>query len=275
VAPASACPHCHHKIRPYDNIPVLSWLVLRGRCRECEKPISPRYIIVEVLLAGLFLACYARFGLTPTAVKFCVFSFFLVGLIFTDAEWKLLPDALTLPGIVIGIAFSVVSPINDIAALLLPSLNLPAVGVGWRASSFIQSIVGAVIGAAFIYGAGALYSRTRGHQGMGMGDVKLMAMLGAFLGSTLTVVTIFAASIAGSIFGLCTIVYVWEKRWQRQIERRRLAPDLAGRRAWRSALAVYRHYQLPFGVFLGGMGLMCAFYGRQLVEWYGRTFFGI
>jgi leader peptidase (prepilin peptidase)/N-methyltransferase len=275
IAPASACPSCRRQIRPYDNIPVLSWFILRGRCRHCATPISPRYVLVEAFLALLFVGCYARFGLTVTAAKFCVLSFLLLGLIFTDAEWKLLPDSLTLPGIFAGIAFSLLTPVNDIAAVFLPALNLPRGVSGWRAASLEQSVTGVIIGAAFIYGAGALYSRARGHHGMGMGDVKLMAMVGAFLGSTLTVVTIFAASIAGSIFGLATIAYVWEKRWKRQIERRRLTPDLARRRAWRSAVAVYRHYQLPFGVFLGGVGLMCAFYGRQMIAWYGRVFFGL
>src|SRR5262245_52699451 len=96
VAPRSACPHCEVPIRAYDNIPVISWIVLRGRCRSCRAPISPRYAAVELLVAGLFIASFLRFGFTLEAVKACVLSFLLVGLVLTDADCHLLPDGLTL-----------------------------------------------------------------------------------------------------------------------------------------------------------------------------------
>src|SRR3974377_893535 len=103
VRPRSSCPTCHSPIAWYDNVPVLSWLVLRGRCRQCRAHISPRYLLVELLTGLLFVACYSAFGWTLSTFKFCIFSFLLLGLIFTDAEHKLLPDALTLSGVAVGL----------------------------------------------------------------------------------------------------------------------------------------------------------------------------
>ena len=116
VFPSSACPKCHHQIKPYDNIPVVSWLLLGGRCRNCREPINPRYAVVELLVATLFLACYWRFGFSLTALKYAVFSFLTTGLVFIDAEHKLLPDALTLPGLVLGLVFSWFVPVFDVLA---------------------------------------------------------------------------------------------------------------------------------------------------------------
>src|SRR3954469_19864486 len=120
VRPGSACPNCHESIAFYQNIPVLSWLVLRGRCHHCRARISARYLAVELLTGTLFLACYLHFGLTLAALKYSVFGFLLLGLIFTDAETQLLPDKLTLPGIILGTVFSLVVPVNDLASQLLP-----------------------------------------------------------------------------------------------------------------------------------------------------------
>ncbi len=219
VRPGSACPNCKKPIRFYDNIPVLGWLFLRGRCRDCKAPISPRYLVVELLTGLLFLACYWHFGLTLATLKYCVFGFLLLGLIFTDAEMFLLPDKMTLPGLALGLVFSLFVPVNDLASQLLPGLVSLPVDSGLTAHllSLCDSILGAVVGSAFIYGAGAIYLRARGVEGMGFGDVKLMAMVGAFLGIKLTIFTIFTASIAGSIFGLSTVLIVWMKRTRRRI----------------------------------------------------------
>src|SRR6266516_7532713 len=124
--PPSRCPSCEAPIRPYDNVPVLSWLLLRGRCRHCKARISARYLVVELLTGALFLACYAYFGLTLAALKYCVLGFLLLGLIFTDAETFLLPDKMTLPGLAIGILFSLIVPVNDLASQLLSgAVSLP------------------------------------------------------------------------------------------------------------------------------------------------------
>src|SRR6202050_3239757 len=271
VTPRSACPRCKKFIAFYDNLPVVSWLILRGRCRHCKTKISPRYLVVEVLTASLFLGCYAYGGLTLTTLKFCVFGFLLLGLIFTDAETKLLPDKLTLPGLLLGLLFSLLVPVHDMASQFLPGiLNLPfSADLAARLFSLLDSLLGAALGASFIYGAGAIYLRWRGAEGMGFGDVKLMAMVGAFLGVKLTMFTIFSASLAGSFFGLTTVFVVWLKRTHRF--RKTLAnAQAARRRGWQSAQVVYRHYQMPFGVFLGSMALIAFFFGNRFLHWYGR-----
>src|SRR6266516_5714341 len=191
--PPSRCPSCEAPIRPYDNVPVLSWLLLRGRCRHCKARISARYLVVELLTGALFLACYWHFGLTLAMLKYCVFGFLLLGLIFTDAETKLLPNKLTLTGLGLGLVFSLLVPVNDLASQLLPGVvPLPmSSDVSWHLLSLLDALLGAAVGASFIYGAGAIYLRARGVQGMGFGDVKLMAMIGAFLGVKLTIFTLF------------------------------------------------------------------------------------
>lgn len=271
VRPRSACPHCKHPIEFYDNLPVLSWLILGGHCRYCKAKISARYLFIELLTGALFLACYAYFGLTLAMLKYCVFAFLLLGLIFTDAETKLLPDKLTLPGLFLGIFFSLLVPVHDLASQFLPGvLNLPfSADIASRLLSLMDALLGAMIGASFIYGAGAIYLRWRGVEGMGFGDVKLMAMVGAFLGVRLTILTIFAASIAGSLFGLTTVLAVWVKRTHRFM-RTRANAQAARRRAWQSAQMVYRYYQMPFGVFLGSMALVAFFFGNRFLTWYGR-----
>ena len=279
VSPRSGCPHCKRPIAFYDNVPVLSWIILRGRCRHCHMPISPRYLFVELLTGVLFLSIYAYFGITLAGLKYCVFGFLLLGLIFTDAETKLLPDRLTLPGLVLGVLFSLLVPVHDVASQYLPGvLNLPfSADISNRLLSLLDSLLGAAIGASFIYGAGAAYLRWRGTEGMGFGDVKLMGMVGAFLGVKLTIFTIFAASLGGSIFGLAAVFIVWIKRTRRFARQfanlkaaHRKLPELSPRaRAWQSAQMVYRHYQMPFGVFLGSMALLALFMGNPILHWYG------
>jgi leader peptidase (prepilin peptidase) / N-methyltransferase len=270
VWPGSACPKCSTPIKFYDNIPVLSWLILRGRCRRCSETISIRYMLVELLTGAMFLACYARFGLSFSALKCCVFAFLLLALIFTDAETKLLPNKLTLPGIAVGLLFSLFVPVNDLLTSLLPdAISLPvSAHVQWRFFSLLDSMLGAAVGASFIYGAGAIYLRWRGVQGMGFGDVKLMAMVGSFLGVRLTVLTIFAATLAGSFFGVGTVMLVWIKRTRRRMQRNQETASRARRRAWQSAQLVYRHYQMPFGVFLGSMAILSLFFGSGFLHWY-------
>jgi leader peptidase (prepilin peptidase) / N-methyltransferase len=266
----SACPNCKQPIAFYDNVPVLSWLLLRGRCRQCKAPISPRYLLIEVLTAALFLACSWHFGMTLATLKYWTLAFLLLGLIFTDAETKLLPDKMTLTGLGLGIVFSLFVPVNDLAAQFLP-VSLPVSSdVSSGLLSLADSLLGAAVGASFIYGAGAIYLRARGIEGMGFGDVKLMAMIGSFLGVKLTVFTIFAASIAGSIFGVSTILMVWVKRTRRFVERRHLTLHDARQRAWHSAQTMYRHYEMPFGVFLGSMAMLAFFFGKQFLDWYWR-----
>ncbi|HMK29447.1 MAG TPA: prepilin peptidase [Terriglobales bacterium] len=270
VFPGSACPKCKSAIRAYDNIPLVSWLLLRGRCRHCQAPISARYPAMELAVGLLWLGCYTQFGPTPSTLKYCAFSFLIVGLVFIDAEWKLLPDALTLPGLLLGVLFSLVAPVNDLLTRFVPGMLAMAhhAQASWRLLSLADSLLGAVVGAAFIYGVGYIYLRARGVEGMGLGDVKLMAMVGAFLGVKLTVMTMFGASLLGSVFGLWAILFVWIKRTRRRMERNREAAAVARRRAWQSARMVYRYYQIPFGVFLGSMAMVSLFFGNSALHWY-------
>ena len=270
VKPRSQCPQCQRPIAFFDNIPLLSWLILGGRCRQCKRAISVRYLFIELLTGGVFLACYWHFGLTLATLKYCVFGFLLLGLIFTDAETKLLPDKLTLPGLVLGLLFSLVVPVNDLASQFLPgAVNLPfGSDLVARLISALDALLGAAVGAGFIYGAGAIYLRWRGVEGMGLGDVKLMAMVGAFVGIKLTVFTIFTASLVGSLFGVGTVVLVWVKRTHRFM-RSQANAQAARRRGWQSAQMVYRFYQMPFGVFLGSMALLAFFFGNKFLHWYG------
>jgi leader peptidase (prepilin peptidase) / N-methyltransferase len=267
IHPGSACPQCKASIKFYDNIPVLSWLILRGHCRNCKAWISPRYLIVELLTAAIFLGCYAHFGLTLSLLKYCIFGFLILGLIFTDAETFLLPDKLTLTGLGAGLVLSFFVPVDDLLSEFF--LRVPDVSaLHLHLFSFFDSSLGAIVGASFIYGAGAIYLRARGVEGMGFGDVKLMAMVGAFLGTKLTIFTIFTASIAGSLFGVWTLFAVWVKRTRRRRERLHEPAREARRKAWASASIALRNYQMPFGVFLGSMAMLALFFGNDFLRWY-------
>ena len=270
VWPGSKCPKCDTPIKFYDNVPVLGWIMLRGKCRQCQQPISGRYVVVELLVGLLFFACYAKFGIALIALKCCVLGFLLLGLIFTDAETKLLPDKLTLPGLALGLIFSLVVPVNDLASQVLSGvISLPvSSNLSWHLLSLVDAMLGAAVGASFIYGAGAIYMRWRGIEGMGFGDVKLMAMVGAFLGVRLTVLTLFAATLAGSFFGLGTVLMVWWKRTRRRMAKNHDNAAAARRRAWQSARMVYRYYQMPFGVFLGSMAFLAFCFGDRFLRWY-------
>ncbi len=284
VSPGSACPVCEAPIAAYDNIPVLSWIILRGKCRRCKAPISPRYAAVELLTAALFLLSYLyapamanalpqqlNFPVSPNqyliALELCVLSFLLIGLIFTDAETKLLPDLLTKPGIALGLIFSLFVPLDGPAQRILPML------ANWRVISFFNSMAGAILGSAFIMGVALLYEAVRGTEGMGRGDVKLMALIGAFLGVKLTLVVLVMGSVIGSLFGMSLILWVWLKRLAR---RRKRHPAEAGSvsrsRAWQSATLIYRNFEIPFGVFLGTAALFSAFWGTALVHWYAGMY---
>lgn len=273
VKPRSACPHCGAPIRAYDNIPVLSWIVLRGRCRDCKAPISPRYAMVELLVAILFMGSFLRFGLTLEAVKVCTLGFFLIGLIFTDADWHLLPDGLTLTGLALGLVFSWFVPVDSFfTQMISPLWRGSLFANSWHVASLLDSLMGAAVGAAFIYGAGFVYLKWKGVEGMGFGDVKLMAMIGSFLGMRMTILIIFVAAVAGSLFGMALIFIVWRKRLRRRLQRGHEPPGTARQRAWRSARLLYRQFEIPFGSFLGSVALLMLFYGDDLARWYMKLF---
>jgi len=160
--------------------------------------------------------------------------------------------------------------VNDFASQWLPGLvSLPVSSdFSWHFLSLLDALLGAAAGAGFIYGAGAIYLRARGIEGMGFGDVKLMAMVGAFLGLKLTIFTLFTASIAGSFFGFWTVLAVWSKRTRRRMARQHESARVARRKGWESAVVALRRHQMPFGVFLGSMAMVAFFFGNHVLRWY-------
>jgi leader peptidase (prepilin peptidase) / N-methyltransferase len=260
VAPRSACPSCKTPIAAADNIPIISWLMLRGRCRHCKAPISARYLGVELLTGLLFATCVWQFGPTLVALKYIVFSFLILGLIFTDCENRLLPDLLTLPGFVLGLVFSLFIPMDGLFEYAYGT------SIDWRWLSLGDALLGAIIGGGFVWAAGELYFRMRGIAGMGFGDVKLLLLIGAFLGARMTTLTIFGASISAAVIGLILFPAVYRKRQRAASLQRRFAdPKERKQEAYDSAMRCMR---LPFGSFLGGAALFAVFFGDRLANWY-------
>ncbi len=265
VTPRSRCPSCKKPIQPYDNIPLLSWVLLRGRCRYCKARISVWYPAVELLTALLFVWCYYAFGISVASVKWVFFSCLVVVLTATDLRTRLLPDAVTWTGFGIGLAFSVASlPQDGIAVGLFYNL------LHWVPRAEIigvtDALVGAAFGGLFLLLAGRLYKLWRGREGMGLGDVKMMAMVGTFLGLRDTFLTILLGAILGSVIGLGIILLLYAGGWRREVARRASRRGLGGVNALRWVLA--SQYQLPFGSFLGVAAILIAFLGPPVFGWW-------
>ena len=184
VHPPSNCPACHTKIRGYDNIPILSYLILRGRCRECRATISIRYPFVEFLSAVLALMLFEKFGLGADFFVFTIFTFALVVITFIDFDHKIIPDRISLPGI----------PLGFLASLLLTRIT------------YLDSLIGLVAGGGFLFFVALFYSLLFKKEGMGGGDIKLLAMIGAFVGWQGVIFVVFFSSLVGSIAGILYIV---------------------------------------------------------------------
>lgn len=252
VAPPSHCRSCGAAIRWYDNIPLASWIFLRGRCRRCGAHISFRYPAVELLTAILFVVCYAAFGPTWLLLKACIFSFLILGLIFMDAETGLLPHEFIYTGVVLGLAFSW-APVDTGGARFL--LKLYGVHVPhWV--GLLDSLLGALVGAGFFYLAWALYYLVRKRHGLGFGDIALMAMVGAFLGLKLTLLVIFLSPLTGVLYAAVLLV----------MEGFRSAPANSQQKAGEAEPMLSR--EIPFGVFLGICSLVAMFFGQQVWQWY-------
>lgn len=270
VSPRSACPECHNPIAAYDNIPVLSWLILGGRCRHCHTRITPRYAVVELICGLLFFLSFAHFGPSVESVKSCVLCFLFLGLTFTDAETHLLPDAMTLPGLGLALAFSFFALVPGPAYSLFPlhfagSATVLQVDFQLGLRSFANSLIGAAIGSGILYGIAWLYLKIRKVDGMGLGDVKLMAMAGAFLGPSLTLFVLCTASLLGGAFGIFVLIVVFRKRL---IRYRAHSRGQAASRAWQAAQTAMRGLEIPFGVFLSVMSIVAWFYGAQMMRAY-------
>ena len=238
VHPRSRCPQCRKLIAWYDNFPVLSYVILRGHCRNCRKSISARYPGVELLTGVVSVFLFWKFGLSIEWGVFLVFSAALITLAFIDIDHRILPDPITLNGIWIGIVVNVV--LATPSPLISNLLDRGGYSLSPRWVSLLASLTGAVIGGGLLWLVGEAYFRVRGIEGMGFGDVKMMAMVGAFLGAPLVLLTIMVGSILGAIIGLALIQF-------------------GGK---------HRDYELPFGTFLSLAAILAVLYGDALIQWY-------
>ena len=217
VRPRSSCPSCGHMLSWYENVPVVSYLVLRGRCRACRAWISPMYPIVEFITGAVFLAGYVWYGPTPLLIVRLVFAWAMIALFVIDLQHKILPNVITLPGIVVGVLANALA------------------GPGW-----VASLIGAALGAGILFAIAEVYYRVRHEEGLGMGDVKMLGMIGAFLGWKLVLVTLVLSSFLGSIVGIGVLI------------------------AKKESLK----YALPFGTFLAAGALVAAVGGDAILHWY-------
>jgi leader peptidase (prepilin peptidase)/N-methyltransferase len=256
VSPGSRCPRCLKPIKPYDNVPIFGWLWLRGKCRSCALPISPMYPLIELATGLLFVACYLSFGLSIETFKWLFFVCIIVILTITDLRVRILPDAINFPGFLAGMIFAYFVPPADGTAMLLSvrlfhgALSEPILGV-------IDALLGAAFGSLLLWGAAALYKAVRGREGMGFGDVKMMAMVGAFLGLRGSFITILLGTLLGSILGLGLIIALYAVGWKRRLAERASRRGLGKVASLRWAIA--SQYQLPLGTFLGIGALVVVF----------------
>lgn len=218
VSPPSACPRCGARIRPWDNIPLLSFLWLRGRCRACGQPIAWRYPLVEALTGVLFAANVYAFGVEPWTVVACLFCAALVVVSFIDLDHQIIPDVISLPGTLLGLL-----------------LALP----GWG-PTFLDRLLGALLGGGLLWAVAVFYEWAREQEGMGGGDIKLLAMIGAFLGWRGVLVTLLVGSLSGVCVGGLRILL------------RRVEAGLP----------------IPFGPFLSLGALVALYWGEALIGWY-------
>ena len=232
VHPGSHCPRCGAAIRPQDNVPLLSWMLLGGRCRSCRERIPWRYPAVELATAALFLLSYLRDGLGVAGAGLAVFCFLLLGLAVMDAERMRLPDAFTLPGLLLG---------------LVHAAQLPAHSLQQRLAAAGEALLWAVLAALALLFIRWVYFLLRNEEGIGMGDVKLLAMIAAWLGPAPTVLTLLLGTTAAALYGVAMV-------------------GLSGEEGG------FRTTRLPMGSFLCAAGLYVVFAGEPILAWYMKFF---
>lgn len=243
VSPRSHCPRCGRPIRWYDNIPVLSFLILRGRCRDCRAKISLIYPLVETLTAALLVIAFAEYGLSPEFLKAACLGMILLVLIFTDLIDRSIPHSVTLFGMVTGLLMSLIVPVDDRPLeLLLNRLGFYPEG---PFNSLLGAVAGAVAGGGLFYAVGEAFYHLSGRtkEYLGFGDVMLMLMAGTFLGMPLTLMTILLGSLMGSVVAVSFVAF---NRQQ------------------------YRNYEWPYGSFLGAAAIFASLGGERLLDWYLR-----
>jgi leader peptidase (prepilin peptidase)/N-methyltransferase len=259
VSPASRCPRCLKPIKPYDNIPVFGWLILRGKCRNCGLPISPMYPLVEFATGLIFVLTYYEYDIRLLTLKWLIFSCLIIVLVVTDFRVRLLPDLVNFPGLAMGLVFAFRVPIRDTTAgtlfFLLGFRNFP-----FQSDLFfnvMNAVLGALVGSMLLWGAATLYKLVRKREGMGMGDVKMMAMVGSFLGPRGAFLTILLGTLLGSVIGLLWIGILYLVGWKRTVAERAAKRGLGSVTTIRWTIA--SQYQLPLGTFLG-IGAMAVTY---------------
>jgi leader peptidase (prepilin peptidase) / N-methyltransferase len=241
VSPRSRCPQCKTPIANRDNIPILSYLLLGGRCRKCKQTISVRYPLIEVFTGVVSGLIYLKFGLGIEWLVYFLFCAALIVLAFIDADHRILPDVITLNGLWIGLAISIFMWLpSPLVARLLQGLGVADPGP--RLISIVSSLIGAAVGGGLLWFVREAYFRLRGVEGMGFGDVKMMAMVGAFIGTALTLFTILVGSVLGSIIGITLVRFAGKDR----------------------------EYELPFGTFLSLGAILAVLYGNELISIYLR-----
>jgi leader peptidase (prepilin peptidase) / N-methyltransferase len=263
VSPGSHCPRCGKPVRWQHNVPIVSFVWLKGRCADCRQTIALRYPLVEFLTAALFVACFAKFGLGVALVKFCVLSFLLVGLIFMDAETGLLPAEFTYTGMLLGLIFAWLAPGDSTGTEFLLRMMGIQSPMNLRQTAFLDAVVAMLVGAAFFYSIWAVYYLVRKRHGLGFGDIALIAMCGAFLGLKLTLFVLFTAPILGAVYASGLLL------WNAMGHSSRATTD--GQRRISTA-EMLRGEEVPFGVFLGACSLAAMFIGeaawRHYLAWF-------
>ena len=219
VTPGSFCPNCNKSIPFYCNIPILSYIFLKGRCKFCKQPISIRYPLIEALTGIFALLLFLKFGLIPAMVYWFVFISVLITISFIDIDHQIIPDIISLPGILIFAS----------SFYFLPEMTI------------IDTGLGILVGGGSLYAVALLYYLLRKQEGMGGGDIKLLAMIGAATGIKGVLFTIFAGSLFGTIFGILIMIYT----------------KLANTKL-----------KIPFGPFLSLGAILYIFFGNQLIQWY-------
>lgn len=214
ISPPSTCPQCGQRIAWYDNIPLVSWIALRGKCRRCGNAISAQYLLIEALVGALWLAAYLNYGVSVHALAGALFCTILLGIGITDARHYLIPDEFTWGGLGLGLALSLVG--------------------GWQ--GFLQAVIGAAVGFGLLYAVGEAGRWLFKEEAMGGGDVKMMAMVGSFVGWKGVLLTIFAGALLG------TLIFV--------------------------PLSLRKKRLVPFGVFLAVGAAVAFVWGDAIIEWY-------
>ena len=239
VTPPSQCPRCKQPIKFYDNIPVISYLLLRGKCRTCGLPISRRYPLVELMNALVYGWVFHEFGLNGEAIIIMALCSSLIVITFIDLDYQIIPDSITLPGMALGLV---------VAPFFMPALAGPPpfyldrlVPQDWQyVQSLINSVIGLLVGAAPLFILGWIWEKLRHVEAMGGGDVKLMGMFGSFLGWKSALLIIMLGAIAGSVVGVALILL-----------RKHKAENV-----------------IPFGPFLAVGALATMLYGNDIISWY-------